>query len=66
MIVWHHLKRLAFQSGKTIYQLKSGLLSDYLRSQLNHPSIWFLRKSSKKPSMLPAARATYLVFYWTI
>jgi len=39
MLVWHHLKRLAFQSGKTIYQLKCGLLSDYLRSQLNHPSI---------------------------
>jgi hypothetical protein len=39
MLVWNHLKRLAFQSCKTIYQLKSGLLSDYLRSQLNHPSI---------------------------
>jgi hypothetical protein len=39
MLVWHHLKRLAFQAGKTIYQLKFGLLSDYLRSQLKHPSI---------------------------
>ena len=39
MLVWHHLKRLAFQVGNTIYQLKFGLLSDYLKSQLKHPSI---------------------------
>ncbi len=39
MLVWHHLKRLAFQSHTTIYQLKSGLLSDYLRTQLKSPSI---------------------------
>lgn len=39
MLVWNHLKRLAFQVGKTIYQLKFGLLSDYLRSQLINPSI---------------------------
>ena len=32
MLIWHHLKRLAFQTHTTIYQLKSGLLSDYLRS----------------------------------
>jgi hypothetical protein len=31
MLIWNYLKRLAFQSGKTIYQLKFGLLSDYLR-----------------------------------
>jgi Transposase DDE domain len=39
MLVWNHLKRLAFQAGKTIYQLKLGLLSDYLKSQLKNPSI---------------------------
>ena len=39
MLVWHHLKCLAFQAGSTIYKLKSGLLADYLRSQLKHPSI---------------------------
>ena len=39
MLVWHHLKRLAFQAGKTIYQLKFELLSNYLRTQLQSPSI---------------------------
>jgi Transposase DDE domain len=39
MLVWNHLKRLAFQAGKTIYQRKLGLLSDYLKSQLKNPSI---------------------------
>ncbi|AFY73269.1 transposase family protein [Synechococcus sp. PCC 7502] len=39
MLVWNHLKRLAFQAGKTIYQIKFGLLSDYLKSQLINPSI---------------------------
>ena len=39
MLVWNHLKRFAFQAGKTIYQLKLGLLSDYLKSQLKNPSI---------------------------
>ena len=39
ILVWVQLKRLAQQSGKTIYQLKFGLLSDYMRSQLKQPSI---------------------------
>jgi hypothetical protein len=42
MLVWNHLKRLAFQigkTGKTVYQLKFGLLSDYLKSQLKNPAI---------------------------
>jgi len=39
MLVWNHLKRLAVQAGKTIYKLKSELLSDYLKSQLRVPSI---------------------------
>jgi hypothetical protein len=39
MLVWNQLKRLAFQLGNTIYKLKSGLLSDYLKSQLKNPSI---------------------------
>ena len=34
MLVWNQLKRLAFQVGNTIYQLKFGLLSDYLKSPL--------------------------------
>jgi hypothetical protein len=40
MLVWNHLKRLAVKVGKTIYQLKAGLMSDYLIQQLKHPSIF--------------------------
>ena len=39
ILVWVQLKRLAHQTGKTIYQLKFGLLSDYMRDQLKQPSI---------------------------
>lgn len=39
MLVWNHLKRFAVKVGKTIYQLKAGLMSDYLIQQLKHPSI---------------------------
>ena len=39
MLVWVRLNRLARQTGQTIYQLKFGLLSDYMRQQLNKPSI---------------------------
>ncbi len=39
ILVWVHLKRIAHQTGKTIYQLKFGLLSDYMRKQLKQPSI---------------------------
>ena len=39
MLVWVQLNRLVRQTGQTIYQLKFGLLSDYMRQQLNHPSI---------------------------
>jgi hypothetical protein len=30
---------LAYQSGKTIYQIKHGLLHDYLVVQLKNPSV---------------------------
>ena len=39
MLVWVQLHKLARQSKKTIYQLKFGLLSDYMRQQLANPSI---------------------------
>ena len=39
ILVWVQLKRLAYLTGKTIYQLKFGLLSDYMRDQLKQPSI---------------------------
>lgn len=38
-LVWTRLKRLATQLGMTVYQLKFGLLNDYMRQQLKHPSI---------------------------
>src|ERR1043165_2117863 len=39
LLVWVRLKTLACQSGQTIYQLKHGLLHDYLVHQLKYPSI---------------------------
>lgn len=39
LLVWVRLKELATQTGQTIYQLKHGLLSDYLIQQLKNPSL---------------------------
>ena len=39
MLVWNHLKKIATHTGKTIYQLKHQLLSEYLVSELKYPSI---------------------------
>ena len=33
-LVWGRLKQVARETGQTIYQVKHGLLSDYLRHQL--------------------------------
>jgi hypothetical protein len=41
MLVWTRLKKLAYQTGKTIYTLKYGLLDEYLIQQLKHPAIKF-------------------------
>lgn len=38
-LVWLRLKELAYQCQTTVYQLKQGLLSDYLRAQLTQPTI---------------------------
>lgn len=38
-LVWIRLKELATETGRTIYQLKHGLLSDYLIQQLKNPSL---------------------------
>ncbi len=37
MLVWTRLKQLAYCTGQTVYQLKHGLLSNYLIEQLKHP-----------------------------
>lgn len=39
LLVWSRLKTIAYQSGRTIYQIKHGMLSDYLKEQLKHPSV---------------------------
>lgn len=44
MLVWVRLNELAQEAQTTVYQLKQGLLSSYMRDQLRQPSI----------SMLPA------------
>jgi hypothetical protein len=38
-LVWVRLKELAVQTGRTVYQLKHGLLDDYLIQQLKNPSL---------------------------
>lgn len=38
-LVWVRLKHLATQTGRTVYQLKHGLLEDYLIQQLKNPSL---------------------------
>ena len=39
LLVWSRLKSIAYQTGKTVYQSKLGMLSDYLTAQLKHPSV---------------------------
>lgn len=39
LLVWTRLKSLAYQSGRSIYRIKRGLLHDYLVQQLKNPSV---------------------------
>lgn len=39
ILVWVRLKHVAQETASTIYQLKQGLLDDYMRSQLRSPAI---------------------------
>jgi hypothetical protein len=39
MLVWLRLKELAYSTGHSVYQLKHGLLSNYLIAQLRRPSL---------------------------
>jgi hypothetical protein len=39
LLVWTRLKDLAYQNGRTVYQIKHGLLHDYLVQQLRNPSV---------------------------
>ena len=38
-LVWIRLMRRAHETGQTLYQVKYGMFSEYLRQQLNAPSI---------------------------
>ena len=39
MLVWCRFKELAYETGRTVYQIKFGQLSDYLIQQLKSPSV---------------------------
>ncbi len=39
LLVRSRLKQLAYQSGRSVYQIKHGLLRDYLVQQLKNPSV---------------------------
>lgn len=39
LLVWSRLKEIADQTSRTVYQIKHGMLSDYLMAQLKAPSI---------------------------
>ena len=38
-LVWVHLMRRAHETGQTLYQVKHGMLSEYLRQQLKSPAL---------------------------
>ena len=38
-LVWLGLESVAYQTGQTLYQVKEGLLSEYLRKQLQSPTV---------------------------
>lgn len=39
LLVWSRLKAIAYQTGKTVYQIKHGMLANYLIEQLKTPSV---------------------------
>ena len=39
VLVWNCLAALAYEAGKTLYHLKRGLLSSYLRAELANPAV---------------------------
>lgn len=39
LLVWCRFKELMYETGKTVYQIKFGQLSDYLIQQLKNPSV---------------------------
>jgi hypothetical protein len=41
MQVWVQLKRVAYQTKRTVYQIKHGVLKDYLTHELKNPTLLF-------------------------
>ena len=39
LLVWLRLKELAYKTGRTVYQIKYGQLSEYLIQQLKSPMV---------------------------
>jgi hypothetical protein len=39
ILVWVRLKQIVRETGKTVYMVKHGLLSDYMRQQLRSPTV---------------------------
>jgi hypothetical protein len=39
LLVWCRLKELARSAGRTVHQLKQGLMEDFLIQQLRQPSL---------------------------
>ena len=39
MLVWRRLAQVARDTGPTIYQVKFGMLDDYMRQELRSPSV---------------------------
>ncbi len=37
--VWVNLKRIAYQTAQTVYQIKKSLLKNYLINELHNPSV---------------------------
>jgi hypothetical protein len=40
-LTWLRFKQVAYQTKKTVYQIKQQLLDNYLRKELAHPSLTF-------------------------
>ena len=39
VLIWSRLKVVVHKTSKTVYQIKHGMLSDYLIEQLKHPLV---------------------------
>jgi hypothetical protein len=52
ILVWSSLKKTAYFIGKTVYQLKHELLSEYLKKELRYPTLTRSTYLTAKPIIL--------------